>query len=220
MGRITADQSQQLTATLAANVNWEEIDFEELGLQDAVIRKPKEAGAQFTAFLKNRCRTQVVIGVFPVWKTIKLGTGLKTADEFREALKSNGFRIGSWGNNILSKPAFKAATEETEVDLVNVSVAELGFKDGATRKDIYERAIDLGLQLCPNEVGPQLRLQYKDQPKGEWLRIAMEPITDSSGRLLVFNVVRNDGGLWLDGDDGHPDYFWYGNDRWVFARRK
>ncbi|MDO8664011.1 MAG: hypothetical protein Q7K44_00445, partial [Candidatus Liptonbacteria bacterium] len=118
---------------------------------------------------------------FPLWKTIKLDTGLKTADDFRKALKQSGCKIGNWGNDILGNPAFTVSDTETEVDLVNVSVAELGFKNGAPRKDIYERAVSLGLELCPNEVGPQLRLQYTDQPKGEWLRIAMEPITGSDG---------------------------------------
>src|SRR3989344_4293612 len=92
---------------------------------------------------------------FHVWKTIKLGTGLKTADDFRQALKQAGREIGQWANDILGKPAFIASETETEVDLVNVSVAELGFEQGATRKNIYDEAIELGLELCPNEVGPQ-----------------------------------------------------------------
>lgn len=60
MGRITADQSQQVMAILMTNVDWSSIDFEESGLQDAVIRNGKEAGDQFTRFLKNRGR--VIVG--------------------------------------------------------------------------------------------------------------------------------------------------------------
>lgn len=180
MGRITTDQSHSVLATLAMNVNWEEIDFEGARLQDLVIRNPIEAGQQFTAFLKNGGRLQVVLAAFQIWKTIQLGTGLKSADDFRRDLTAGGFRIGDWGNDILGKPAFKVASKLTEVDLdlVNPSVAELGFKDGATFKDACERAISLGLEPCPNEVGPQLRLQYKDQPKGEWLRIAMKDVVE------------------------------------------
>ena len=159
-------------------------------------------------------------GAFPTWKTIKLGTGIKTADDFRNAIKQATMKIGNWGNDILGKPAFTASSVETEVDLVNVSVAELGFKDGATRKEIYEQAIKLGLELCPAEVGLQLRLQYKDQPKGEWLLIAMEPITDSDGDLSVFYVERDGNELWLYGCSGHPDSFWDGHNRFVFVRRK
>ena len=62
-----------------------------------------------------------------------------------------------------------------------LSVKELGFNDGAYYKDICTKALELGLELCPAEVGPALRLVYKDQSRGEWLRIAMEAITGSDG---------------------------------------
>ena len=158
---------------------------------------------------------------FKTFRTIKLGTGLKTADDFRTALKKANCEIGNWGDDILGKPAFTVSPKEVELELVVVSNAELGFKDGAKVKDTYARAKELGLELCPNEAGPQLRLQYKDQPKGEFLLIAMEPIADSDGRLYVFHVERDgDGKQWLNAYNGHPDYFWDGHSRWVFWRRK
>lgn len=216
---ISRGQALEVSARVATQINWDELEGDKL--QSEVINLTSaEFGSRFTAFLKNGARLQVFGAVFPIWKTIKLGTGLQNACEFRGALINGYFRIGDWGNDILGKPAFKAANALTEVDLVNVSVAELGFKDGAgaTRKDIYERAIGLGLQLCPNEVGPQLRLQYKDQPKGEYLRVAMEPITGSDGNPDVFEVVHDEGGLWLYGGHGYPDNFWFGYYRFVFVR--
>ncbi|MBU3895871.1 hypothetical protein KKG36_00925, partial [Patescibacteria group bacterium] len=156
-----------------------------------------------------------------VFKTIKLGTnGLRTADDFRKDLKDNGFSIGDYANGILGKPAFTAATEETEMDLVVISVAELGFKNGATCEHIYARAKKLGLDICPAEVGPQLRLQYKDQPNGEWLVIAMEPIAGSDGDLELFDVERLVSGLWLGCSYGGPDGVWNSGNRFVFSRRK
>jgi len=153
-----------------------------------------------------------------VFKTIKLGTGLKTADDFRKAIRDSGMQIGDWANEILGKPAFTAATEETEIDLVAKSVAELGFKDRATREQIYNRAKEIGLDLCPVEVGPQLRLQYKDQSNGEWLVVATEPIAGSGGGLGLFGVGRDGSGLWLHGCCGRPGTIWYAGFRFVFAR--
>jgi hypothetical protein len=188
------------------------------GTMEAVINKLGGIeGVQ--RFLSGETVVKAVERVFQVWKTIKLGTGLKTAKDFRRALTDGGYRIGNWGDDILGKPAFTANETETEADLVVVSVEELGFKDGATRADIYNRAKELGLELCPSEVGPQLRLQYKDQPKGEWLLIAMEPIAVSDGRLTVFDVEHVGDGLWLD-CHGRPDRFWGADYRWVFLRRK
>jgi len=42
--------------------------------------------------------------------------------------------------------------------------------------------------------------------------------TDSDGNLNVFNVECNDDGRWLNGNNGNPDNFWNGNNRWVFCR--
>lgn len=188
------------------------------GTMEAVVNKlGGEEGVK--RFLSGELIVSATAKVWKTWRTIKLGTGLKTADEFRKAIKKAVMRIGDWGNDILGKPAFTASPEEVEVELVVASVAELGFKDGATRKDIYTRAQELGLDLCPPEVGPQLRLQYKDQPKGEWLIIAMEPISGSDGLLRVFRVEHDGGVLWLLGYYGRPGCFWSGH-RFVFVRRK
>jgi hypothetical protein len=172
-------------------------------------------------FLSGELIVSTAAKVWKTWRTLKLGTGLKTAADFRKALKTADCNIGEWGNNILGQPAFTVADKETEVELVIASGTDLGFKGSATRADIYKRAQELGLDLCPNEVGPQLRLQYTDQPNGEWLLIAMEPITGSDGDLVVFRVSRDDDGeQWLLGRYGRPDIVWLAGNRWVFLRRK
>jgi hypothetical protein len=168
-------------------------------------------------FLADELVVKPVQPELKVFKTIKLGTGLKTADGFRKAVKDKGMRIGDYANDILGKPAFTVAKGETEVDLVVISVAELGFKDGAKREDIYVRAKELGLELCPSEVGPQLRMQYVDQPKDEWLVIGMEPIADSDGDLKLFYVKHGDDDLWLSSHYHNPHYFWSGSYRFVFV---
>jgi hypothetical protein len=154
---------------------------------------------------------------FSVWKTVKLGT-CKTPDEYRKALKKAGRRIGDWGDDILGR--ISCSKEEVGLDLVVLSVADLGFKSSARYADICAKAIELGLELCPAEVGPALRLQYGDQPKGEWLRIAMEAITDRGGGLHIFRVEHDDVGLWLIGADGRPGDVWSAGRRFVFGRRK
>lgn len=173
-------------------------------------------------FLRNEViLTEPKLQDFQTWRTLKLGTGLKTADDFRTALNNIDSVISDWADDILGKPAFTASDIENEVELVVRSVEELGFKGDATGEQIYKRAKEIGLDVCPAEVGPQLRLQYKDQPKGEWLLIAMEPITDSDENLNVFNVECDENGkLWFGGDRGYPGRFWSRNRRWVFLRRK
>lgn len=156
-----------------------------------------------------------------VWKTITLGNGLSNAEEFRAALKTAGYRIGDYANDILGKEDFAQpiATTATSVDLIVVTVGDLGFKQGATREKIYAKAKRLGLELLPAEAGPQLRLQYSDQPMNEWNVIAMEPITDSDGSLGLFSVGRIDDGRWLRSCYVDPGYVWSAGYRFVFARK-
>jgi hypothetical protein len=186
--------------------------------------RPKEVAEAVSAMIQldpiealRRLKTPLA---FPVWKTIRLGT-YKKAAELRQAMLGGGFKIGSYADDLLTRRPFAAsiAKSETEIDLVLLTVADLGFPNSATRAQIYEKARALGLELCPAEAGPQLRLQYLDQPNGEWIYVAMEPITDSHGDLKVFHVVHYDRGQWLYGPYGYPDYVWSAENRWVFRRK-
>ena len=184
-----------------------------LGQVEAIVNKlGGMEGVQ--RFLSGELVVKVAEKSFAIWKTITLGIN-KSPGEYRKALKASGYRIGDYADQILNK--VKVSETEVQIDLVVKTVAELGFKNGATRKQIYDSAIELGLELCPAEVGPALRLQYPGQPYGEWLRIAMEPITDSGGHLEVFGVYLGHALRWLRSIYGYPDSFWFAYGRWVFV---
>src|SRR5262249_36277463 len=70
--------------------------------------------------------------------------------------------LGDWAGEIIARPAFGMSKTTAQAHLVVLSVAELGFGDGAPLADVHARARHLGLELCAAEVGPQLRLQYLD----------------------------------------------------------
>jgi hypothetical protein len=155
--------------------------------------------------------------VFAVWKRVRLGT-YKGPDAYREALKKAGRHVGKWGGIILGKIIY--SQEEIDLDLVMLSVADLGFKDSARYADICARAIQLGLELCPAEVGPALRLQYGDQSKGEWLHIAMKAVTIRDGGPVIFRIDHGEDGLWLDASYGYTDYAFNADKCFLFAHRK
>ncbi|MDH6263365.1 hypothetical protein [Bradyrhizobium sp. BR13661] len=54
---------------------------------------------------------------------------------------------------------------------------------------VHASAPWLGLELAAAEVGPQLRLQYFDQPIGEFLITGMDPIMRWSGEPIILNVA-------------------------------
>ena len=80
------------------------------------------------------------------------------------------------------------------------------------------RALALGLALCPEEVGPQLRLQYRNQAVGEFLHIAMQPQHTYHGAPINFSLANSGAGLALLGGSGSPDLVIPGNVLFVFVR--
>jgi hypothetical protein len=79
---------------------------------------------------------------------------------------------------------------KTDVKLAVLSAAELGVEsDESSLSDVYERARRVGLELCPAEVGLQLRLEYRNQPLGEALDIAMEPVATYSGDPTILTLA-------------------------------
>ncbi len=137
----------------------------------------------------------------PVWKTITVGT-FANSFALRNALDAAGCGIGDRAEEILARPAFTVSATKTDVELVAVSAAELGFQtDTASLADIYARAQQLGFGLAAAEVAPQLRLQYFDQPIGEFL-VGMEPIKTWKGEPVILTVANGGAGLVLIGQNG------------------
>ena len=156
----------------------------------------------------------------PIWKTITLG-GYRSANAVRDAMDKAPCPIsaGEWADEILGRPAFPFNKTKVELDLVVISVSQLGFgEDGASLQDIYARALALGLALCPAEVGPVLRLSYLDQPIGEFLHIAMTPVARYSGELVGFTIANGGAGLLFVGGDGRAQVVMPGVVRFVFVR--
>jgi len=137
----------------------------------------------------------------PVWKRISVGTfGEELA--LRNALDMAGCAQGELAEQILARSSFQVSTHKTQLDLVVLSARSLGVQTATVRlADVYARARAFGFSLAPAEVGPQLRLQYFDQPVGEVLHIAMAPLTTWSGRPVIFVVANGAEGLMLIGQD-------------------
>ena len=103
----------------------------------------------------------------PIWKTITVG-GSKGVNAIRAAIETApcSIWISEEADEILGRPAFPFIKAPVELDLVVLSVSELGFGNRASRDDaelgasvqvslhdIYVRAVSLGFELCPAEVG-------------------------------------------------------------------
>lgn len=145
--------------------------------------------------------------------TLTLGTHTSGA-ALLGALIEEKCQISLWSMQALGNPDFPVVAEKRTVDIVVVSMLEMGFAEGelATLDTIYDRAKQMGLETCPVETAAQLRLQFLDQPDwttGERLGdffVASEPfVLTSDGFPKIFSVARDNRyphpetgiGLWL-----------------------
>ncbi len=148
-------------------------------------------------------------------QTIKTIPTLDSPPKAQEALDKENIYTSDWGKDILQKTEF--SKESKEYDLVRFSVAQLGFPNGATTDEIYKKAEELGLELCPAEVGPLLRLQSKIK---DWTLIAMEQVTDRGGGPNIFSLLSDGDQLRLNGRYASSGKQWDSYLQFVFRFRK
>lgn len=232
LNSVKTDQEENFMATvqqipvLAARLVEHQGKFMPMSAKDAqyVIQNPADAIELFIESVQNRpeCTTDR----FPIWKTIEVGS-LRGVRAIRKVLGYANCKVSDLADDILNKPAFKVATEKREIDLVVASVSEIGFVNGAHWIDVCKRAFKYDMDICPAEVGPQLRIQYNDQPIGERLRIVMQPIegTESFGRVDPFAFWvehKKDEGPCLAAytTSGFRSEYWDPDQKCVFQRRR
>jgi hypothetical protein len=176
--------------------------------------------------------TLVVEPKFAAWRTFLIGGVGKKA---LLARVESGFSVGDWAKDMVKQKAFTTQDAEEEINTIILTPADFGYERNPTtaelldptrlaewsRQNAHRLPEGCVVELLPAEAGPHIRDQYKDQPKGEILWIAMERITDSGGCPNVFYVGRGgDGEQGLGGGHALPTSRWLLGHRIVFCLRK
>ncbi len=131
--------------------------------------------------------------------------GGKTKEQLQAELKEKNVWTSSYAEDLFNSKDFETSSQPEHADLIRLTVEDLGFPRGATTDEIYAKAGELGLELCPAEVGPQLRLQYTGTV---WMYIGMKQIADRDGRPGVFSLDEGGDGLELYASGAHADDLW------------
>jgi hypothetical protein len=151
------------------------------------------------------------------WKTIVTGN-YRTAIALRDALVRRNICIGELAAQMLRLPTFTLSTAHTSIDLSVITVSQLGLRSNRTSfAGVHAHAMELGLDLCPPEVGPQLRFQNTNQEVGEYLLIGMKPLPTASGPDAYFVVGNGGADLLIIGRAAGPDLMVASRSRFVFA---
>lgn len=146
--------------------------------------------------------------------------GGKSAEQLISEMEAADINISDYAIAMLKNKKFIPGKSREEATLVRLTVADLGFKSGATTDQIYERARILGLELCPADTGPNYRLKYRSQPLNEWIYMGMKQIPDPDGGPGVFDLEHGVGGVWLNDSWAGPAGKWSPSGKFVFRLRK
>jgi hypothetical protein len=152
-----------------------------------------------------------------VWKTVTVGT-YRTSIALHDALVAQGIHVGDLAGQMLRLPTFKLRLAPARITLSLIAARQLvPGSDRASLAEVHARAIEAGLDLCPAEAGPQLRLQYPDQRLGEFLVIGMQPLPTADGSGACFVVGNGGAGLLIVGRSAGPDATVAPRSQFVFA---
>jgi hypothetical protein len=173
--------------------------------------------------------------IYPDCPTITriVDVGSLTKSELIQELQRNAISMNVSAERLFASAHFTTSETRYAVTTVELTVRNLGFPRGATIAEIYERAGELGLGLCPLALGPHLRLQYLDQPEGYWgkpfrrhqapygsITIASEKLTEDDDFPEGFYLRRIKGVLWLRGYRSGPQHVWEPDDYFIFVTQK
>lgn len=175
------------------------------------------------------------MGIYPdcpvTTRTVEAG-GLTKGQLFVK-LRQRAISMNGYGEQLLLDNRFTTSNRKYLLQTVELTVNELGFPDGATLPQLFKRASEVGLSLCPVEVGPHLRLAYLNQPEGNTeifssqrqapsgsITIASERVTDDDDFPKGFYLRKIDGKLWLRGYLADDLHIWNPDDHFIFSQTK
>lgn len=151
--------------------------------------------------------------------------------ELSSALRQRDVQLNAAADALFEDVRFTTLAREKTIEIASLSVAELGFPEGATYAELIARGHDRELVECPLELGPHLRLQFLNQPEGSVgfpstehqappgsITIASSPLDEFDETPKGFYLRRIDGVLWLRGYWSSSDHVWSAEDVLVFAR--
>lgn len=161
-------------------------------------------------------------------RTVSVGGLAKP--ELTQALRQDPVFLNEYAEMLFASEHFTTSETRQTLTTIELTVGELGFVQGAAIAEIHRRAGELGLGLCRLELGPWMRLQYRDQPEGYWGRtvirnqappgsITIAPLTTDDDFPKGFYLRRIEGALWLRGYCCDNLQVWNADDHFVFVKR-
>ncbi|WP_052400718.1 hypothetical protein [Oceanobacillus jeddahense] len=163
-------------------------------------------------------------------KTIEVGG--HTQHELIKKMNENNIFMNRLAEELMASEYFEVSEERYRMKVVELAVKDLGFIDGAVTAQLYSKAAQSDLEICPLELAPYLRLAYLNQTEGDEgnqlqnrapygsITIASKIFSEDVNVPKGFYLRRIQGELWLRGYIADEEHIWSPDDRFIFCIAK
>jgi hypothetical protein len=131
------------------------------------------------------------------FKEISIG-GI-TKDQLIKQLIEAGIQFNEYAKILFEHQRFSPINEPEKVQLVKLTLSDLGMDNPCSFQEVVNRASTLGLRICPLYCAAFLRLQYLDQPEGPYLTVVSAKPEGDENYPNGFYIRNFNKILWLRG---------------------
>jgi hypothetical protein len=159
---------------------------------------------------------------------VRIGSVAKP--DLLKELEARGVQLNPFAHELFAHDGFTTLAKPVEINVVQISAAQLGLAGGGTFDQIVERALARGYALCPLELGPHFRLQFMHQAEGFLgyppsanckppgsITVASQPIEQSDDVPKGFYLRVMEGVPWLRGYRSWAGHVYAPGDVFAFA---
>ncbi len=119
-----------------------------------------------------------------------LEIGGKNAQELKELMAARELDGNVTAMTLLESYDFATLKTPKTLKLACFAVTDLGFRDETDVNEIFDRAQELGLELCPAEVCIYYLLQRQDQLKHPYIHVGMKPKDQSRNTKNIYSLAQ------------------------------
>ncbi|HAU65745.1 MAG: hypothetical protein UT30_C0007G0026 [Candidatus Uhrbacteria bacterium GW2011_GWF2_39_13] len=143
-------------------------------LEPGVLDRLPEGIEIYLSFPDKKIRSKVTLNV-----------ETKSLEETFQMLKDRGVRISSQAKEVMKNLDFIMSKETETMNVVAVTLADLGFSKKAKTQEVYAKAKALGLEPCPAHAAFYYD-HFEHNGERSFFNLAMDPISVSEGENTVF----------------------------------
>ena len=154
-----------------------------------------------------------------IWKKIEK-INYENINALLESFKKKNIKTSPWIDNIFSKNNYSFKGIKLPIELIRISLKELGFTSPTELQEVYKVSNNKGLNLVEPEIALVCREFYLEQPTGEWLRFAtpFKSMIDTDGVPHLLKLGKALNLYFIETYWSYPKAIFHSHNEFVFKK--